>query len=69
MVLADLLARTIVAPQEMLIGVITAILGAPTLILLIRRRAYLYGSSGPAPPPATSQPYATTASSISHTTR
>src|ERR1700733_7766164 len=43
MALADLLARTIVAPQEMPIGVITAILGAPTLIFLIRRRAYLYG--------------------------
>jgi iron complex transport system permease protein len=46
MVLADLLARTIVAPQEMPIGVITAIIGAPTLIVLIRRRAYLYGSTG-----------------------
>jgi iron complex transport system permease protein len=46
MVLADLLARTIVAPQEMPIGVITAILGAPTLIFLIRRRAYLYGGAG-----------------------
>jgi iron complex transport system permease protein len=46
MVLADLLARTIVAPQEMPIGVITAILGAPTLIFLIRRRAYLYGGTG-----------------------
>jgi iron complex transport system permease protein len=44
MVLADLLARTIVAPQEMPIGVITAIIGAPTLIVLIRRRSYLYGS-------------------------
>jgi iron complex transport system permease protein len=44
MVLADLLARTIVAPQEMPIGVITAILGAPTLIVLIRRRPYLYGT-------------------------
>ena len=46
MVLADLLARTIVAPQEMPIGVITAILGAPTLIFLIRRRAYFYGGTG-----------------------
>ena len=46
MVLADLLARTIVAPQEMPIGVITAIIGAPTLIVLIRRRSYLYGGTG-----------------------
>jgi iron complex transport system permease protein len=45
MVLGDLLARTIVAPQEMPIGVITAFIGAPTLIVLIRRRPYLYGSS------------------------
>jgi len=46
MVLSDLLARTIVAPQEMPIGVITAIIGAPTLIVLIRRRTYLYGGAG-----------------------
>jgi len=46
MVLSDLLARTIVSPQELPIGVITAIIGAPTLIVLIRRRNYLYGGSG-----------------------
>jgi iron complex transport system permease protein len=46
MVLGDLLARTIVAPQEMPIGVITAFIGAPTLIVLIRRRPYLYGARG-----------------------
>jgi iron complex transport system permease protein len=45
MVLGDLLARTIVAPQEMPIGVITAFIGAPTLIVLIRRRPYLYGTT------------------------
>ena len=45
MVLGDLLARTIVAPQEMPIGVITAFIGAPTLIVLIRRRPYLYGAT------------------------
>jgi iron complex transport system permease protein len=45
MVLADLLARTIVAPQEMPIGVITAFIGAPTLLILIRRRPYLYGAT------------------------
>jgi iron complex transport system permease protein len=37
-------ARTIVAPQEMPIGVITAFIGAPTLLVLIRRRPYLYGA-------------------------
>ena len=46
MVLSDLLARTVVAPQEMPIGVITAIIGAPTLIVLIRRRTYMYGGTG-----------------------
>jgi iron complex transport system permease protein len=46
MVLGDLLARVIVAPQEMPIGVITAFIGAPALIVLIRRRPYLYGASG-----------------------
>ncbi len=45
MVVGDLLARTIVSPQEMPIGVITAFLGAPTLIVLIRRRPYLYGTT------------------------
>ena len=45
MVVADLLARTIVSPQEMPIGVITAFIGAPTLLLLIRRRPYLYGAT------------------------
>jgi iron complex transport system permease protein len=45
MVLADLLARTIVAPQEMPIGVITAFIGAPTLLFLLRRRPYLYGAT------------------------
>jgi iron complex transport system permease protein len=46
MVAGDLLARVIVAPQEMPIGVITAFIGAPVLIVLIRRRPYLYGASG-----------------------
>lgn len=45
MVAGDLLARTIVSPQEMPIGVITAFIGAPALIVLIRRRPYLYGAT------------------------
>lgn len=45
MVVGDLLARTIVAPQEMPIGVITAFIGAPALIVLIRRRPYVYGAT------------------------
>lgn len=34
---ADLLARTVFAPQELPIGIITALLGAPFLLVLIRR--------------------------------
>jgi iron complex transport system permease protein len=45
MVAADLMARTIVSPQEMPIGVITAFIGAPTLLVLIRRRPYRYGAT------------------------
>jgi iron complex transport system permease protein len=45
MVVGDLLARTIVSPQEMPIGVITAFIGAPVLIVLIRRRPYQYGAT------------------------
>src|SRR6266536_2392583 len=45
MTAADLLARTIVAPQEMPIGVITAFIGAPALVILIRSRPYSYGTA------------------------
>jgi iron complex transport system permease protein len=37
-VLADLLARTIVAPTELPVGAMTAIAGAPVFIYLMRRR-------------------------------
>jgi iron complex transport system permease protein len=43
MVTADLLARVAVAPQEMPMGVITAFIGGPIFLVLIRRRAYTYG--------------------------
>lgn len=39
MVLGDLLCRTVVGPQEMPVGVITALVGAPVLLILLRRRA------------------------------
>ena len=42
-IVGDLLTRTIVAPQEMPMGVITAFIGAPTLIWLLRRRPHLHG--------------------------
>lgn len=35
--LADLAARTVLQPQELPIGIVTALLGAPFLIVLIRR--------------------------------
>ena len=38
MILADLLARTLMAPTEIPIGVITAICGAPFFLYLLRRR-------------------------------
>lgn len=34
---ADILARTVLAPQEMPIGIITALVGAPFLLILVRR--------------------------------
>jgi iron complex transport system permease protein len=38
MMLTDLLARTVLAPTEIPIGVITAICGAPFFLYLLRRR-------------------------------
>lgn len=39
LILADVLARTVVAPSEIPIGVITALCGAPFFLYLLRRRA------------------------------
>lgn len=38
LVLADLIARTIIAPKELPIGVITALVGAPVFAILLMRR-------------------------------
>jgi len=35
--MADLLARTVLAPVEIPVGIITAIIGAPFFIYLLRR--------------------------------
>lgn len=43
MIWGDLLARTLVSPQEMPIGVITAFIGGPVFVLLVRRGAYSFG--------------------------
>jgi iron complex transport system permease protein len=37
LVAADLLARTVIAPAELPIGVITALIGAPFFVVLLRR--------------------------------
>lgn len=41
----DLLARTVVAPRELPLGVVTALVGVPVFLVLLRRRAYVFGSS------------------------
>jgi len=38
LILADIIARTVLAPAEVPIGVITAIVGAPFFLYLLRRR-------------------------------
>jgi iron complex transport system permease protein len=38
LVAADLVARSLIAPQELPVGVVTAFLGAPFFALLLRRR-------------------------------
>ena len=43
LVWVDLLSRTLVAPQELPLGVITALIGVPVFITLMRRRDYLFG--------------------------
>ena len=38
MILADLFARLVIAPQEMPIGIVTAFCGAPFFLFLLKRR-------------------------------
>lgn len=45
MVWVDLLARTVAAPRELPIGVLTALLGVPVFLVLMRRRQYVFGGS------------------------
>lgn len=44
MIWADVLSRTVVAPQELPIGAITAFVGVPMFVLLMRTRRYTFGS-------------------------
>ncbi|SFB58942.1 iron complex transport system permease protein [Amycolatopsis marina] len=43
LVWVDLVSRTLVAPRELPLGVITALIGVPVFITLMRRRGYLFG--------------------------
>ncbi|WP_199809502.1 iron ABC transporter permease [Streptomyces sp. NRRL S-920] len=43
MVWVDLLSRTVVAPRELPLGVITALVGVPVFIALMRRKGYVFG--------------------------
>jgi iron complex transport system permease protein len=43
LVLADLFSRTIVAPAELPIGIITALIGAPVFLWMLVRNAHLRG--------------------------
>lgn len=43
LVITDTLARTLMAPQEIPVGIITAMLGAPFFIYLLRRRKHMMG--------------------------
>ncbi|RSM62779.1 sugar ABC transporter substrate-binding protein [Amycolatopsis sp. WAC 01376] len=43
LVWVDLLARTLVAPEELPLGVITALIGVPVFLVVMRRRGYAFG--------------------------
>lgn len=43
MIWADVVARMLLAPEEIPIGVVTAIAGGPFFIWLLRRNAYSFG--------------------------
>lgn len=43
MVWVDLVSRTLVAPRELPLGVITALVGVPVFIGLMRRKGYMFG--------------------------
>ncbi|MFW5420688.1 iron ABC transporter permease [Nocardiopsis sp. CNT-189] len=45
LVWVDLVARTLVAPQELPLGVITALIGVPVFVGLMRRRGHLFGGA------------------------
>lgn len=45
LVWVDLLSRTAVPPRELPLGVVTALIGVPVFVVLIRRRGYVFGGA------------------------
>ena len=45
MIWFDILSRIIIAPQELPIGIITAFIGAPVFLFLIKKKRYTFGES------------------------
>ena len=43
LLLVDILARTVASPQEMPLGVVTGIIGAPLFLFLMGRNSYAFG--------------------------
>ncbi|WUS66173.1 iron ABC transporter permease [Kitasatospora sp. NBC_01246] len=43
LVWVDIVSRTLLAPAELPVGVVTAVLGVPCFLLLMRRRGYTFG--------------------------
>ncbi|WP_092521244.1 iron ABC transporter permease [Actinopolyspora saharensis] len=43
LVWVDLLSRTLFAPRELPLGVVTALIGVPVFVVLLRRNGYLFG--------------------------
>lgn len=43
LVWVDLLSRVVVPPRELPLGVVTALIGVPVFVMLIRRRSYVFG--------------------------
>ena len=43
LVIADLTARSLLSPQELPIGVVTAICGVPFFLYILRKKSYTYG--------------------------
>ena len=45
MVWVDLLSRVAVPPRELPLGVVTALIGVPVFLVLMRRAGYVFGGS------------------------